>query len=175
MSPKARDVLYKSRREKNPLLHEIIGKKNKHTESEIAKKIFDATKKRICEIKEKLRTNEQGLKLIENKLIFDFNKRKFVNNKMYGSYRFDYKKGFVFIDVVLDEKMGSGRKIDVNKFLGAEKDFEIIIRTIKDEIAKNKNGKYIENYELNTPEHVFKGRLYFSDKQDFNNKKRYAD
>ena len=175
MSPKARDVLYKSRREKNPLLHEIVGKKNKTTESEIAKKIFDATKKRINEIKTKLKKNEQGLKLIENRLIFDINKRKFVNDQMYGSYRFDYKKGYVFIDVVLDEKIGQGRKIDLTKPLGSEKDFKIIIQAIKEELIKDKNGKDIENYELNTPEHIFKGRLYFSDKQDFNNKKRYID
>ena len=170
MSP-TRKVLYKSKRRKNPLEYEIINKKNKTPEREIAQKILEATKKRIEEMNLRFKNKEKGLKLVKEKFIFDLNKKKFITNEMYGSYKLDApRKGYIRIDVVLDEKGRRGRKIELENYLGGEKEFEIII----DELRENYGDK-IEFYELNTPNYIFRGRLHFKEMQDFINEKRYAD
>jgi len=171
MSPKERMVLYKSRKKENPLFHKIEGKKNPNTEKDIARKIYENAKSKIKEIQLKFNKHERGVLLIKKLFLLDINKRRFANNKMFGTYKLDAKKNKIIINIILDENIVS--KMDVNKYLGGDKELSLILDTIADEIKRNKQEKQIEYYEFNTPEHIFKGRLGFKTKIDFSNTARY--
>ena len=170
MPPKERMVLYKSRKEKNPLFHKIEGKKNPNTEKDIARKIYENAKNKIKEIQLKFNKHERGVLLIKKSFLLDINKKRFANNNMFGTYKLDVKQNKIIINIILDENIVS--KMDVTKYLGGDEELSLILDTIADKIKSNKQ-KQIEYYEFNTPEHIFKGRLGFKTKIDFLNTARY--
>jgi hypothetical protein len=169
MSPKERMVLYKSRRAQNPLFHKIEGKKTKKTESEIAKKIYETAKKKINEIQNQFNDHKRGVFLIKKLFLLDVNKKRFANNKMFGTYKIYENK--IVVNIILDENINA--KIDTNKYLGGDTELSLILDTIEKQVKRNKQEIKPEYYEFNTPEHIFKGRLGFKTKIDFINQIRY--
>jgi len=171
MSPKERMVLYKSKKEKNPLFHKIEGKKTQKTEKEIARKIFETAKKRIKEIQVRFNKHERGVFLIKKSFLLDVNKKRFGNNHMFGTYMVDIKKNKIIVNIILDENIVS--VMDLSKYLGGDKELSLILDTIEEHVKRGKKETKIDSYEFNTPEHIFKGRLGFKTKIDFANQTRY--